>query len=201
MMYLAEKDLRPYVIGFNGPPRSGKDSIADALRDIVYRRCDIATHRAALSMPMRYVVYDLIGEIYTTKHYEDFKDVPNPLFKGETIRQAIIRLSEEFVKPTYGVDYWARYLHHQNRLWWGKVPCLMVISDIGFQEECDYFREHSYFKNVHVHRNGIDWKNDSRTYVDGDAYLHCSNNETIEFAAERIFDQLVNLGWDLQLKG
>lgn len=163
-----------YVIMFNGPPRSGKDTAAKMLLDYLDTR---ATHIPAqirpLSMPMRRMGFAALGMNYSVAEYERLKDVPLAAFtdsegKAQTLRQFMISLSEEFMKPKFGPDIWARLLVESTRL--NDIGGLLVIPDLGFPIEYDFMIREYGANNVaivQVHRLGLDFSNDSRQWVNG----------------------------------
>lgn len=186
-----------YIIGMNGPPHSGKDSVANALAAIIEDAGGQQPLRMALSQPMRETVFSLAGLFYDDPTYERTKDEPQEIFHGRTIRQEMIELSERHVKPRLGQDFWARRADVSIKQW---DDSCAIISDFGFEAEARFFNARYDAMNVLVvqlYREGCDWSKDSRGYV-GEEYqfLHISNNGTIQEAAEKVYDFcIVELGW------
>ena len=156
-----------YCIGLNGPPRSGKDSIAKEIE----RHYDLSitpTTIKSLSMPMRLVAFAMLGRPYSVEEYEAIKDEPHYVFNGETLREFMIRYSEEFAKPAYGKDIWGKALTASL----GTsihLPGICIVPDIGFIEETDHLIDAfgpDRFILIHVMRAGYEsWRNDSRGWV------------------------------------
>ena len=199
-----------YIIGFNGPPRSGKDTIGGYLAEHIEEVTGIQPQIHSLSMPMRRVIYSLLGRQYDWQHYEAFKDTPQPLFNGQSIRQVMIKLSEHFVKPNYGKDYWARSL--VGDIWPAYLAPqktqIVIVPDIGFIDEVKYFEQEFGDENVltvHTDRVGTNFNRDSRSYVHGHNVTRIVNNsdslEDAKTEAIRIYGRLVNqFGWNLPAK-
>lgn len=184
-----------YILGFNGPPRSGKDSIGNALAEILRREQEVPTEVMSLSFPMRLAVFALAGLQYDSHIYEASKDSARDIFNGRTIREEMIELSEAHVKPRLGHDFWARALM-------GHVldsTRVLIIPDIGFESEVHALASHpdvTRFLNVHIEREGYGWGNDSRSYCYGHTYTVIQNNDDVQTAARRLYGRLVNnYGW------
>lgn len=197
---MSTNDKGPYVVGFNGPPRAGKDTLADILAGQLGRIYNIATHRCVLAAPMRARVEALVGD-GRADWYEQNKDLHLELLGDQTPRRCMIRDSEEFLKPAYGRDFWAKIYHYRNRHWWDLIPSVVIVSDIGFQEECQYFVEHSrQYLNVRLARTGTDFSNDSRNYVDtieGALSFPLSNDSYPMAAVETLIGHIASLNWTL----
>lgn len=183
-----------YVIGISGPPRSGKDTLANVLTT----GFSLAAQRMSLSTPMRHAIYAMLGKDYTETDYETRKDMVQEQLGGQTIRQAMIALSEEHVKPRYGEDFWARstisavmQLHDR--------PQLLVIPDMGFDEEVEALEDAFGADNCmwpHLSRPNHSFRGDSRGYVgrpervvplhnpgvDGAAFFHAAAMKVMTIA-------------------
>lgn len=204
--WLADQELDaktiPYLVGISGPPRSGKDSVGYALARLIKQRHGAVVSVRALSMPMRKTIYAMIGEDYTLEHYENNKDVPIEALSGASIRQAMIALSETYVKPAYGHSFWAKALINS-------VPegaHVVIVTDMGFPEEVDVLRDHFGSAQCvwpQVTRPGTSFDGDSRSYVGDGEYRTTVINEgedldQIEVCAGRIYGRLLNqFGWKL----
>lgn len=185
-----------YFLGFSGPPKSGKDTVANALAE---RLSPLNVQLLACSWPMRQVIYNLLGLDYSTQHYDLHKDDPQPMFGGKSIRQAMIALSEEHVKPTYGHEFWGRALLNQL---WTPTPQLVIVTDLGFPAETDVFIDRFGIDKcvfVQMIRKGCDFTNDSRGYVGRHGRtISVINDDDVETAARIVHDRVAQeYGWDL----
>lgn len=199
-----------YVIGLNGPPRSGKDTVADSIRMQLLRdgySCKVI-HTAA---PMRKAAFSLLGLESTHVSYEAVKDLKQQM-TGDTVRQLMIQLSEEFIKPKYGQDYWARLLQRRINVWVRslgrdekKAP-VVIIPDIGFDVEANMLGQThgEQYANVFLNRKGKHFRNDSRSYVKPDCHaginMHVTNEENkVQEAVTEILNHLRILhDWDIK---
>lgn len=184
----------PYIIGFNGPPRSGKDTIATALMDLLDREgvTSVPIHRQALAATMRDGAASILGMNLTDKQYSEVKDEPLEVLNGASFRKFMIDMSEVFVKGVYGQDFWSRLMYTRNQIWWDKIPSILIVTDIGFNDEVKFFCEHSrLYLNVVVSRKGTDFSKDSRSYCwgapeYGGHTFALDNNGTPEEAAQEV---------------
>lgn len=174
------------IIFLNGPPRSGKDTLAQALWE---------ENKSLLRMPLAQVLkartHAALGINKPWNFYENRKDEHLDQFYGLTPRQAYIWFSEKVMKPKFGNDIFAR-------LWFDRFRTTMssyghpnltgisgvLITDVGFIEEVRYIATLFGRKNctfVSLWRDGCDFKNDSRSYLNPhDIALLCARRYEIE---------------------
>jgi tRNA uridine 5-carbamoylmethylation protein Kti12 len=188
-----------YIIGMNGPPRSGKDTIAHGLAAVIEDRHGTQPQLLALSQPMRDTVFAMMGMQYDHPFYEAWKDRQIEALNGSSIRQAMIALSEEHIKPRYGNDFWNHSL--MNRIW--SDVKVVIITDYGFQFEPEFFENKVNHKNhavVQLNRNGRSYDGDSRSYVRAANLLPVPNHGTLDdipVAVNRIYTWLTRqLQWE-----
>lgn len=188
-----------YIIGFNGPPRSGKDSIASE----IHRRYDVEippTQIKSLSRPMRLIGFAMLGLEYTPPLYELIKDRPQGIFAGKTLREFMIEFAEHFAKPWLGKEVWGKVLIKSLPAAQLHSDLLLLIPDIGFQEETDYLQDVigvTKFLLVCVSREGIDWANDSRGYVHAFNSLWIQNQKIEDSALLVLTHAKAKLGWSI----
>lgn len=202
-----DNKVGPFVVGFNGPPRVGKDTIALALQTLLDTQgaTSIPVHRKALAETMRNGAMAILGLSGGDKFYSDIKDKPMELLGGLTFRKFMIDMSESFVKGLYGKDFWSRLLYSRNQAWWNHIPSILLITDIGFKEEVEFLCQHStHYIGVRVDRPStdeqtFDFYNDSRGYVAAQTYggvdLVITNDGTPEEAAQDILRIMYKHGW------
>lgn len=168
----------PRYIFLNGPPESGKDTLAKLLVD----RLPSATIfgfadpiRAALLATFHpneiadLVTIDLKDSRVKRQLLPVF-DSGLPLDIGTqnatTYREWMIAYSEQFMKPLLGEDIFARLAYRtilDNSLYWNHF----IFSDCGFSIELEYLVRHLPKEEIaicHIRREGCSW--DSRGYVD-----------------------------------
>ena len=88
------------IIFFNGPPRSGKDTIVNELLKICANTVNIK-----FSNPLKTALPVFFG--LTSKQLDDLekdKEVPSELLLGRSWREVQILLSENWAKPIFGTQ-------------------------------------------------------------------------------------------------
>lgn len=165
------------VIIFNGPPHAGKDLATEFC--CAYFN---GTHHS-LKTPLIKLTAASLGITVEEflAHYDDkcddktheesgcvwVKDLPMYQMNGEHLskRQALIHVSENVIKPTFGDDIFGKLA--ANTLPEGVV----FFSDGGFPDEVQPLADKVGIDNiliVHIHRDGCTFEGDSRDYVDLD---------------------------------
>lgn len=162
----------------NGPPRSGKDTLADLLQE---RRGFTSLKFAT---PLRTAVPAMFGipqHIYDIL-IEQHKESPTELLQGMSPREAQIWLSEEVMKPRFGQFIFGQILAGTAN---HSVNNKFVVSDSGFLTEAQVLVDtfgHENVKLIRLHRKGTSFAGDSRSYVavDGVESIDIFNNGTLE---------------------
>ena len=151
------------VVLFNGPPRCGKDTAAEALRLAIQ-----GARHLKFAGAVKDATHAIFGLEVRTDAFEHCKDIPSPEFAGLTPRQAYIRFSEVAIKPAFGKT---RFGHAAARRVLGAEDAgatLVAISDSGFAEETIPVIEAVGRENVlliRIHRPGCTFDGDSRNYI------------------------------------
>lgn len=151
------------VVLFNGPPNSGKDYLADLM----------VSQLGASKKMFKQRLYEITAAIYgidlvrfvEMASSRTSKELPNKELGGLSPRQAMIKVSEEVIKPKFGKDYFGKALAKNIGLG------LTVISDGGFDEELDIVTYEVGVENlvvVKLEAEGCSFVNDSRKYVDSE---------------------------------
>lgn len=190
------------IIGFSGPPRSGKDTIAKELALAIHASEYQFGHADptpkvkidSLSMPMRKMAFALLDIPYSEAMYESMKDTQFAIFDYKTLREFMIDLSERFMKPRYGHGVWGLAL-----LWKpsNQNVDFLIVPDVGFKVEVDLFWAFANeYLPINVYRNGFDWDNDSRSHhpADTKGLLAVTNNDPKQ-CAQFILRHMQTLGW------
>lgn len=180
----------PKIVLFNGPPRSGKDTCTKMALEYLGRR---AVHYR-FAAPLKDAIHGLfgIGGIII-EHFDAVKDEPQESLFGLTPRNAYIWLSEDVVKPKFGKDFFAQVA--VNAIKRITDERIVVISDCGFADEVDSLVKAFGLQNValvFLKRNGTDFANDSRSYIDDVICKQFSieNNGTFSELHEKVREML-----------
>lgn len=184
--YEGEKCMKKVII-FNGPPSSGKDTFGQ----------EIAREFKGSHQQFKDALFIATEEHYglepgfIVNNYDKKEDKFDEL-DGMTIREALIHVSENVIKPRYGLDYFGK--KSAKRLSEG----LNVFTDGGFEEELNPIIDSVGLENVlifRLHRTGCSFKNDSRNYLQDreglliyDIYDVWCSPEVIE--KEKLYDDI-----------
>lgn len=147
------------VLILNGPPSSGKDSLAEVM-DILFdvERRSFKSHLIDLTRAFYDIPYWLWQEWYTTEG----KEVPRRELDFLTCREALIFVSETVTKPNFGHGYFG----HRLLPTMPDDGSLYVLSDGGFPGEVQPFLDYGYPVVVaRLHRDGHRFDHDSRGYL------------------------------------
>lgn len=165
-----------HIVLLNGPPRSGKDTLAMGLASrLNYRHMKFATPLKN-AIPAIFNLEPVVWQGLMT----NAKEIRSPLFGGMSPREALIWLSEDAIKPKFGDDFFGKRL--VNQILDENLP-RTVISDSGFYPEAAVVvRAFSpeALTLIRLHREDCSFKGDSRGYIDlpGVQTFDVHNNET-----------------------
>lgn len=129
--------MKPIFV-LNAPAQTGKDTIANHFVD------GVDVMKVAFKDPMYEIFMASTGlkfhEFHTLYETPGWKDTPQEITNGKTPREFMIHISENFIKPFYGKDYFGKwvgnYIQHMERESIGE-EVVWVIPDSGFQGEFD----------------------------------------------------------------
>lgn len=173
------------IIAFNGPPRSGKDTLKRLIIDEFIDK-NIKTYTLSdILIEATCVMYGIGRDEWDERYHTDQKDEPWELLFGLSQRQALIGLSEEYLKPKHGGDVIAKMFLKRLEYFDECCDIDVLLIDTGFTEEFKHIVNSFGRDNVmliRVKREGCDYSNDSRcdvqsSGVDNFAVIH--NNTDI----------------------
>lgn len=152
----------------NAPPRCGKDTIAEKLVQ------EGGFKTAAFKYPLFNIFIHTTGmpssEFFELYEQGDWKDTPADFLNGKSPRNLLQHISEGFIKPFFGPDYFGKwiadYIAFQEKD--AEKEFNWVISDGGFKPELAALEE-KFGDRVHVvqlEREGFrGFGTDTRDYV------------------------------------
>ncbi len=190
------------ILFLNGPPRSGKDTIAqyisETYKNIIHVK--MANH-------LKNIAHILAGLTdIEIDYFEDCKDyasvqLPYKVDKGDfyTPREWYMHVAENIIKPSLGDDYFGRMLLKTILKEEGKHfrSQLFVVSDSGFLCEAEPIIAHQNGEdcyNIQIRRDGYNFNHDSRSYWSHPqvSEYHIDNSSEIPYLENRI-DELMTL--------
>jgi hypothetical protein len=165
------------IVFLNGPPGAGKDTIGDLVcdkfDDIHFIPAKFAEF-VKLGTHGAYCLWDEHDRVLPADHFEDCKEVPHEGFLGLTPREAYIKYSEEWMKPSFGRNVFGKMIadKFKKALETSEGGCDVIFTDCGFKEEVEEILKVVDAKDViiiRLHREGRDYSNDSREaiYIEG----------------------------------
>jgi hypothetical protein len=164
----------------------------------------LPVREVSLSTPLRKIAYQMVGWQYSDSEetdggYERFKEKWFSEF-DRTGRELMIDVSERFLKPVYGEQVMADLLIGELSGFHG----VALIRDCGFQIEANHLSKLLGFRKLYVarvRRDGCDFSNDSREWVEHPFSADYPNNGSLDdlrTEAGRLYGRLVNQqGWVL----
>jgi Ni2+-binding GTPase involved in maturation of urease and hydrogenase len=172
------------IVILNGPPGSGKDTIANGLLKAGVAHAPLCFKDELYIQTASRFKLSLSYFIALASDRET-KEEPCHLLGGMSPREALIDTSERIIKPKKGKDYFGRKVAEVAAQ---RPPeDVIIISDGGFKEEIEPLLEtHHRVVIIHLHRPGCTFDGDSRSYINvGGAHYDCIVNDgTIDEAVE-----------------
>lgn len=114
------------IIGLTGKARSGKGEIASHLA-LCHK-----FHEDSFAAPIRRFMMDILN-IQSMNEYHALKEVPNPIFGGKTLREALQTCGTEWGRNMIYEEMWIESL--KKRVSNSSKHSNIVISDIRFNNE------------------------------------------------------------------
>lgn len=100
------------------------------------------------------------------EYFDDVKGEPQDILGGKTWRDMYIHYSEHVIKPLHGKEWFGeQFVRAVERC----GVATIVVPDSGFIEEAERVVREYGPDNValfRIHRDGIDFTGDSRSYID-----------------------------------
>lgn len=174
------------VVLINGPARSGKDTLGGMIYTSQWRPGEDGLpeiKRKVMQYKFAAVMQGLWQDIFyvitSEREYPEWvdgskKNDPHP-FMDVSFRSAMIDFSENYIKPTYGSDFFGRLTaeHIAKNEALLETEHLAVITDSGFKEEAVAIIEKFGAENVlliKLYRDGYSFTGDSRNYLNLDEF-------------------------------
>lgn len=156
------------IVLINGPPRSGKDTLANLI--VGHDVSRVAHCKFAQPLIDHMLDFFFLGE-WDRKDLEREKDVPQERLFGRTPREVMIGLSERFYKPMFGSDVFGHLANETVKQWDALHQEGIVFSDSGFMAEATVLVDHwgpGAIRVVRLNRKGCSFDGDSRGFLNAD---------------------------------
>lgn len=154
------------VVIFNGPPGCGKDAACLFYKNMGYKHLSFKEELFKETFKFFGVSKEWFMKGYEDRSVKE-KPVPELRISGKMLsrRDAMIYVSEKYIKVKYGKDFFGQKLAKQMT-----ADGLFCVSDGGFQEELspiiNKFGAES-ITIIQLTREGCDFSSDSRRYFNG----------------------------------
>lgn len=151
------------IVLFNAPKNVGKDMICDFLVGEFENseKFEFKKHLVRLCKII-YSISDDDWDKYSSREYKEVK-----MFNGKSIRDILIEVSEEVIKPKYGRDYFGILTGKDIE---NSGSEYFFGSDCGFYEEVEAAAMDVVTSQVpllfRIFKDGHDFSGDSRGYID-----------------------------------
>lgn len=184
------------VIMLNGPPRSGKDTMARAIYDVV--GCHKMVDIRAISTKIKDAssqLYAYLGGCTKRQAFEDTKDEHNDFFLGRTPRDTWIDLAE-WVRQRHGAAWWAQQLANSYR---ARRDTVLIVTDVGSAVQAMAFCRLGRPLVIEVERAGLGgWDNRRPILPDPTRWDHLTYQSTTEIGRIRYWVRKCILEWALE---
>lgn len=155
------------ILLLNGPPGSGKDTVARHVAQLYAGGTIIEKFAAPLKSSVAAFYGMTKDEFDFIDNCQESKNRKMEMLGGISLREAQIGISEDFAKPLMGDKIFGELLV-QRILKKARGNDLIIISDSGFEPEARQLMESLPSQKFHLarlHRDGCDYSKDSRDYV------------------------------------
>lgn len=162
------------IVIFNGPPGSGKDEAANYF--VENCGCEHLSFKDVL-FEETFKYFDVDREWFMNDYYTNraLKEQPSVFLGGYSRREALIYVSEKYIKPKYGADFFG--VQVANSI---KKGMDYAISDGGFVEELIPLINKvgtNGIRLVQLVRKGCTYSSDSRRYFNGNLHKEIALGE------------------------
>lgn len=174
------------IIILNGPIGCGKDTIGETFAGREgYEFTSFKEPMFRIAASTMGYGYDEFLSMYQNR---EWKESPNERLSGRTVRELMIHISEVYVKPFLGQDYFGQQaLNYINLRPWQHE---FIFGDGGFPMEINVLAEAGHeVILVHMYRDGCTFEGDSRAYVLTNSVprIHTlTNNGTVDEAVDEL---------------
>jgi hypothetical protein len=183
------------VLIFNCPPSSGKDTLFKYLYEEFYTKHGITINHREFKSKLIDIALTCssIDKPTWDEYYQSNKDTPWSRLNGLSPRQLLMRISEEWIKPTFGLDYFGRVLSNEV-----KERGIYIVTDGGFTEEIqpilnlpniDLFI--CQWKRINTNTNEpYNFNSDSRNYIYNYPTINLPTNTNLDNWLSDCYNQL-----------
>lgn len=189
------------IILFNAPPYSGKDMVAEGVKNILLQNnvpCRIEKF-ASILKDCVHIMFPYAIEIHNMcLKNPELKDNTFPQLLNMSYREVCIKMSEQAIKPTFGKGIFGWVLGQKLKQ---EIGGIILISDCGFIDEVNALMNclpSDSYGLIKIFREGCSFASDSRQWIDEnklDKHIKMcytlQNNATKEQAITEAYNQIM----------
>ncbi len=153
------------IIILNGPPGCGKGEAQKHLANIHYAKS--LSFKTPLINTTK-ALYGISDRVWDSWYHPTLKEEPREELGGLSCREALIKVSEEIIKPAFGKDFFGKRVVKAIKDDGFRQSSAYVIDDGGFDKEIIPLMEEFGRINLHlieIYREGCSFENDSRNWL------------------------------------
>jgi len=164
-----------YAVLLNGPPGIGKDTLADKIVELTsIKKMEYKEGLRKATAKFFNVELSIANTLFADRI---LKEVPTPIFKGKTPRNALIH-TDTYLKQLHGKSMVGKWAAASVTKEIKKGKKAFIFSDSGFEPEAEMVAECvDLIIVVQLHHPDFNFDNDSRDYVNVDL----KNSVTLKF--------------------
>ena len=175
------------IVLINAPAGAGKDEAAKHIQTNSVKTKHMEFKECLFSLVK--LVYNISDKDWDTMYTRENKELPHDVLNGLSPRQALIHMSEDVIKPSFGKNFFGDWIRKQINQYEGYGFVRFIFSDSGFPEEAQALVDAFGAENVtviRVFRDGCSYEGDSRSYLEpemlssGVSWIDVDNDSSLE---------------------
>jgi len=127
------------IIGLTGKARSGKDTVAGMIEGLSFTKDFTCVQTYALAWPLKKAASIAFGIPFENFNHADKKEIPDEYW-GISPREIAQKFGTECMRNVFDEDFWLKRM--EMELTKCSDDVIFVITDIRFENEADWVREH-----------------------------------------------------------
>lgn len=181
---------KPVVFALNGPPGSGKDTLASELLSKYKIFAKYCVKDPLLAIARRDPIYGhVINHVWAPGADHSLKDMEVTLANGNktTPRAMLIEIATR-LRQTHGENCFSRIV--AEKIVRSSSNKIILITDLGFECELNEMEKNCNVVLIRMSRKGCSFDKDSRSYLERPNMICISNDSSVGDLADRFMSAL-----------